>query len=159
MHVSGKRRCKHDLFPGSANRGPFTHADSRALHRRDPHACARHRCQRCNLHTRTRRPTTLSEVTVEGIRTITSRDLELAASRNQVIKLIALAERKDNDYQFSVRPTTLERSHPLAAVSADMMAVIYYTDINGTIFASSEEEDPYPTAAAVLRDIVHVATI
>lgn len=106
-----------------------------------------------------RRPTTLDDVTVEGIRTITSQDLELAASRNQVIKLIALAERKDNDYQFSVRPTTLERSHPLATVSADMMAVIYHTDINGTIFASSEEEDPYPTAAAaVLRDIVHIAT-
>ena len=105
-----------------------------------------------------RRPTTLNEVTVEGIRTITSQDLELAASRNQVIKLIALAERKDNDYQFSVRPTILERSHPLANISADMMAVIYHTDINGTIYAYSEEEDPYPTAAAVLRDIVHIAT-
>ncbi len=105
-----------------------------------------------------RRPTTLEDVKVEGIRAITAQDLELAASRNQVIKLIALAERKGNDYQFSVRPTTLERSHPLAGVSADMMAVIYHTDINGTIFAFSEEVDPYPTAAAVLRDIVHIAT-
>jgi homoserine dehydrogenase len=105
-----------------------------------------------------RRPTTLNDVTVEGIRTITSQDLELAASRNQVIKLIALAERKDNDYHFSVRPTILERSHPLANISIDMMAVIYHTDINGTIYTYSEEEDPYPTAAAVLRDIVHIAT-
>jgi len=105
-----------------------------------------------------RRPTTLNDVTVEGIRTVTSQDLDLAASRNQVIKLIALAEKKDNDYQFSVRPMTLERSHPLATISADMMAVIYHTDINGTIFLSSEEVDPYPTAAAVLRDMVQIAT-
>lgn len=106
-----------------------------------------------------RRPTTLSDVTVEGIRGIAPRDLEIAASRNQVIKLIALAERKDNnDYQFSVRPTTLYRSHPLAGINANMMGVIYHTDINGTICAFSEEEDPYPTAAAVLRDIVHIAT-
>ena len=104
-----------------------------------------------------RRTTTLSDVIVEGIGGVTPEQLKLATSRNQVVKLIALAQRKDNDYQFSVRPTTLERSHPLAAVGADMMAVIYQTDINGTIFISSEEEDPYPTAAAVLRDIVHVA--
>jgi homoserine dehydrogenase len=105
-----------------------------------------------------RRPTKLKDVSVEGIRSVTSKDLELAASRHQVIKLIAVAERKGNDYQLSVRPTILERSHPLAVVSADMMAVIYHTDINGTIFASSEEPDPYPTAAAVLRDIVHIVT-
>jgi hypothetical protein len=34
---------------------------------------------------------------------------------------------------------------------------MYHTDINGTIFAAIEEDDPYPTAAAVLRDIVQIA--
>lgn len=105
-----------------------------------------------------RRPTTLSDIQVEGIAGVTSRQLELAASNNQVLKLVALAEKKDNDYRFSVRPTLLARSHPLANLRASMMAVIYHTDINGRIFACIEEEDPYPTAAAVLRDIVHVAT-
>jgi homoserine dehydrogenase len=104
-----------------------------------------------------RRPTTLSDVAVEGIAGVTSQQLKLAGSHNQIVKLIALAERTENDYEFSVRPTTLPRSHPLASISAGMMAVVYDTDINGKIFASIEEEDPYPTAAAVLRDIVHIA--
>jgi len=104
-----------------------------------------------------RRPTKLNEVKVEGIRDVTSQQLKLAESRNQIIKLIARAEKKGNDYQFSVRPVALDSDHPLSRVGADMMGVIYETDINGKIFAFSEEEDPYPTAAAVLRDIVHIA--
>jgi homoserine dehydrogenase len=105
-----------------------------------------------------RRPTTLSDVTIEGIASVTSQQLQQAASHNQVIKLLALAERRANDYRFSVRPTTLARSHPLATINAGMMAVVYHTDVNGKIVACIEEKDPYPTAAAVLRDIVHVAT-
>ena len=104
-----------------------------------------------------RRPTTLSDVTIKGIAGVTSQQLEQAASQNQAIKLLALAEKKGNDYQFSVRPTTLARSHPLATISAGMMGVVYHTDINGRIIACIEERDPYPTAAAVLRDIVQVA--
>lgn len=105
-----------------------------------------------------RHPTKLSDVDVQGIRGVTREQLKLAASQNQVIKLIATAQKTANGYEFSVRPTILDRSHPLAAVGANQMAVIYHTDINGKIFASIEEPDPYPTAAAVLRDIVHIAT-
>jgi homoserine dehydrogenase len=104
-----------------------------------------------------RRPTTLRDVSVEGISGITKKQLEKAASENQVIKLIALAEKKDDDYQFSVVPRSISRSHRLATVTGGMMAVIYETDINGEIFLCIDEEDPYPTAAAVLRDIVHIA--
>jgi homoserine dehydrogenase len=103
------------------------------------------------------RPTKLSDVVVEGIREVTPQQLQLAASRDQVIKLIACADRQGNDYQLSVRPTMLDFSHPLAHVGANMMAVVYETDINGKIFASIVEPDPIPTAAAVLRDIVHIA--
>jgi homoserine dehydrogenase len=104
------------------------------------------------------RPTTLKDVTVEGIRKITQADLLAAEERKQTIKLVALAERVGRIYNLSVRPTLLDKSHPLARLGAGTMGVIYHTDINGTIFASIEEEDPYPTAAAVLRDIVQIAT-
>lgn len=101
-----------------------------------------------------RRPTTLKDMTVEGIRGITAKDLRSAEEHGQVIKLVAQAERMGEDYRLSVRPTRLDKSHPLARVGAGMMGVVYHTDINGTIFAVIEEHDPYPTAAAVLRDIV-----
>lgn len=104
-----------------------------------------------------KRPTTLRDVAVEGIRGVTPNDLRAAEAHRQVIKLLALAERVGGDYHLSVRPTRLDKVHPLANVSAGMMAVIYHTDINGTIFASIEEHDPYPTAAAVLRDVVQAA--
>lgn len=101
-----------------------------------------------------RRPTTLKDLHVEGIRGITAADLKAAVDSGQVIKLVALAERKGQDYELSVRPRRLDLQHPLARVGADMMAIIYHTDINGAIYAHIEESDPYPTAAAVLRDIV-----
>lgn len=103
-----------------------------------------------------RRPTTLKDLHVEGIRNVTQEQLRTATEQGKVMKLLALAERKGEDYQFSVRPTLLELSHPLASVKAEMMGVIYHTDINGSIFASIHEADPYPTAAAVLRDIVNI---
>jgi homoserine dehydrogenase len=104
-----------------------------------------------------RRPTTLKDLQVEGIRGVKPADLQAAREHNQVIKLVALAEKSGKDYRLSVRPTKLDLYHPLASIGAGMMAVIYHTDINGTVFARIEEHDPYPTAAAVLRDIVQAA--
>ncbi len=104
-----------------------------------------------------RRPTTLKDLQVEGIRGVKPGDLQQATEHRQVIKLVASAEKIGDDYELSVRPTRLERSHPLSKVGAGMMGVIYHTDINGTIIAVIEEQDPYPTAAGVLRDIVQIA--
>ncbi|MBI5305960.1 MAG: homoserine dehydrogenase [Chloroflexi bacterium] len=103
------------------------------------------------------RPTTLKDVRVEGIRKVTQDELLLATEHNKVVKLIALAERVGGEYHLSVRPTTLDKTHLLATVGAGMMGVMYHTDINGVIFAAIEEENPYPTAAGVLRDITHAA--
>ena len=102
------------------------------------------------------RPTTLKDVTVEGIRGITPYDLRLAAEHRKVIKLIALAEKSGDDYHLSVRPTVLDKSNTLAKLGAGTMGVMYHTMHSGTIFAAIEEDDPYPTAAAVLRDVVTV---
>lgn len=105
-----------------------------------------------------KQPTTLKDLQVEGIRKITREELMTARERQQTIKLIALAEKHGSRYHLSVRPTRLDNVHPLASVGAGMMAVIYHTDINGSIFASIEEHDPFPTSAAVLRDIVQVSS-
>ena len=100
------------------------------------------------------RPTTLKDLSVTGIRKATQDDLRDALAHGQVVKLLAQAEKVGKDYRLSVAPTRLDKTHPLANVGAGMMGVIYHTDINGMIFASIEEDDPYPTAAAVLRDII-----
>ena len=103
-----------------------------------------------------RRPTTLADVTVEGIRGITLDDLESARAAGTVIKLLALAERQGNDYALSVRPTALPKDHPMARTGLWDMGVVYHTDVMGIISAVIEEKGPVPTSAAVLRDMINV---
>lgn len=103
-----------------------------------------------------RRPTTLDDVTVEGIRGVTLADLEAARAEGKVIKPLALAERVGDDYALSVRPTALPKDHPMARTGMWDMGVVYYTDYMGVISAVIEEKGPVPTSAAVLRDMINV---
>ncbi len=101
-------------------------------------------------------PKRLADVQVTGIRSVTQDELRAARARGEVIKLVARADRVDGDFRLSVKPTRLPADHPLARVGAEMMGVIYHTDINGSIYASIEEPNTYPTTAAVLRDMINV---
>lgn len=105
-----------------------------------------------------RLPTTLSDISVEGIRSVRPADIEHAKANGRVIKLVARAHRTETgQWERSVRPEVLERSHPLASVDGGYMGILYETDINGQIFARIKEDNPYPTAAAVLRDVINLS--
>ena len=84
------------------------------------------------------------------------KNFDEAKAKNQVIKLVARALKQGNEYQLTVRPEFLDQTHPLANVSGGYMAVLYESDINGQIFARIMEENPYPTAAGVLRDVINL---
>ncbi len=103
-----------------------------------------------------RRPTTLDDLTVEGIRGVSLEDLRAAQARGEAVKLLAVAEWRGDDYALSVRPTTLPLDHVLARTGRWDMAVVYYTDYMGVISAVIEEKGPVPTSAAVLRDMINV---
>ena len=103
-----------------------------------------------------RRPTTLDDVSVQGIRGVSLEDQERARDRGQVIKLLALAEQKGEDYALSVKPTPLARDHPMARTGMWDMGVVYHTDFMGIISAVIEARGPVPTSAAVLRDMINV---
>jgi homoserine dehydrogenase len=105
-----------------------------------------------------RRPTTLADVTVEGITRLSATDLQVAAARGERVVLLCLAERMGDDYRLSVRPTALPGDHPLARMSGDEMGIVYYTDISGRLSFSTRETDPVPTAAAMLRDTIEIVT-
>jgi len=105
-----------------------------------------------------RRPTTLADVAVEGITTLTAEDLRAAATRGERIVLLCLAERHGDDYALSVRPTALPAGHPLARMTGDEMGIVYYTDIAGRLSVTTRETDPVPTAAAMLRDTIEIVT-
>ena len=103
-----------------------------------------------------RRPTTLKDVSVEGVLGLTAADLVSAQARGERIVLRCLAEWTGNDYALSVRPTALPLAHPLARMSGDEMGIVYETDITGRQTISTQERDPIPTASAMLRDAVDV---
>lgn len=104
------------------------------------------------------RPSTLADVDVQGIAKLSAADLQAAAARGERIVLLCLAERTMSDYRLSVRPTALPASHPLARMGGDEMGVVYYTDIAGRLSVTTLERDPVPTAAAMLRDAIDIAT-
>lgn len=103
------------------------------------------------------RPTTLADIEVDGITKLSADDLRAATARGERIVLLCLAEQVMGDFQMSVRPTALPADHPLARMSGDEMGVVYYTDIAGRMSATTLEQSPVPTAAAMLRDAIEIA--
>ena len=101
-------------------------------------------------------PAKLDDVSVEGIKGVTSEMLRQAAAKGQRIKLVATAEEVGDGYRLSVRPTWLAAQHPLAQLGAKQMGIVYHTDISGVISAAIVEETPIPTASAMLRDVVDI---
>jgi homoserine dehydrogenase len=103
------------------------------------------------------RPTTLSDVSVSGIRHVTQSHLQHAKARGERLVLLGTAEPHRGDYALDVRVVPLPLEHSLARMSGDEMGVVYETDIAGTICATSTETDATPTAAAMLRDVLEIA--
>ena len=102
-------------------------------------------------------PTTLDDVTVQGISGVTADDLKQAKKEGKVIKLVASADRQpDGGYTLTVAPTPLPADHALARLSGQQMGIVYHTDIYGTISAAIVENEPIPSAAAMLRDLLTI---
>lgn len=101
-------------------------------------------------------PTTLSMVTVKGMRDVAPEDLRREAQLGRTIKLIASAERGEEGYRLSVEPTVLMRDEFLGRCDGWEMGVEIVSDLYGRQFYKVWERDPLPTAAAMLRDAVNL---
>lgn len=103
-----------------------------------------------------RRPTTLADIKIKGIRHLTLETLTEARDAGRVVKPLAVAEWTGDDYQLCVGPVALPEEHPLARTGMWDMGVVYTTDYMGIISAVIEEKGPVPTSAAVLRDMITI---
>lgn len=101
-------------------------------------------------------PARLEDVEREGIRGVDPREVRRARERGGLFRLVARAERGDGGYRLAVRPEEIPAGHPLSILGRKGMGVVYYTDIYGTISAAIREEDPTPSAATMLRDILDI---
>jgi homoserine dehydrogenase len=101
-------------------------------------------------------PARLDDVEVTGILGVSEETLRAAAAEGKRVKLVATAEADRDRYRLSVRPKRLAAEDPLAQLGPKQMAIVYHTDISGSISAAIVEETPVPTAFAMLRDVVGI---
>lgn len=102
-------------------------------------------------------PTTLADMEVTGIREVSVEALAAAWAAGGRISLVGLAEvQADGRYHLSVQPQVLGPDHPLARLNKGEMGVVYYSDIVGRTTASSLEDGPMGSCAAMLRDVIEI---
>jgi homoserine dehydrogenase len=101
-------------------------------------------------------PARLEDVEREGIRGVDPEEVRRARERGGLVRLVARAKRRDGGYRLTVRPEEIPPGHLLSVLGRKGMGVVYHTDIYGTISATIREEDPVPSAATMLRDILDI---
>jgi len=102
---------------------------------------------------------TLANVSVSGIEDVQLDWLEQCRREGSVLKLVATAERIDTEWRFQVEPTPMPVASFLGSCSGWEMAIEIQSDIYGKSFHKLWEREPVPTAASMLRDAVHLATM
>lgn len=110
------------------------------------------------FHTRV----TGTDVHREGIADVTAADVASATEMGCVVKLLAIAELKeDADGQSAVsarvHPAMIPRTHPLASVRDAYNAVFVESEAAGQLMFYGRGAGGAPTASAVLGDLVTVA--
>lgn len=95
--------------------------------------------------------------TVEGIKGISSFDIQLAQKLGFVVKLLATVEKINDRLSFQVAPTLISQNSILAQVSDAMNAVEIVGDAVGKTLFYGAGAGGEATASAVLADVVDIA--
>jgi homoserine dehydrogenase len=106
-----------------------------------------------------------TDVPREGIASVDPVDIAFADRLGYVVKLLAVAERFDDDDDASdtpeisvrVHPAMLPRTHPLAAVRGAFNAVFIEGAAAGELMLYGRGAGGLPTASAVLGDLIDAA--
>lgn len=99
----------------------------------------------------------LKDIYMEGIRNISSVDIEFSASFGYTIKLLAIGKIHENYVEARVHPTMIPDSNPLSHVDKSMNAITINADATGQTMLYGHGAGMMPTASAVLSDIADIA--
>jgi homoserine dehydrogenase len=101
------------------------------------------------------------DVTNEGIAHMTRADIDYAAKMGYVIKLLAIAEQLDgpdgSEVGVRVHPAMVPAEHPLASVRDSFNAVFVEGAAVGALMFYGRGAGGFPTASAVLGDLIDAA--
>ena len=103
----------------------------------------------------------LDDVSVEGIRAITADDIREAHASGCELKLLAIAQRREDEHAYGVsvrvHPALVPNDHPLASVHGAYNAVLVEGESAGRLMFYGQGAGGAPTASAVLSDVVAAA--
>ncbi|MGE5596957.1 MAG: homoserine dehydrogenase [Hyphomicrobiales bacterium] len=98
-----------------------------------------------------------SDIHTEGITKLTARDFQYAQELGYVIKLLAIAERRDGGIMARVAPVFLPQSEPLAKVDGVYNAVQIEGDLTGQVLLQGRGAGADPTSSAVVADLLDLS--
>jgi homoserine dehydrogenase len=96
-------------------------------------------------------------VELQGINEITSEQIEAAEKRGLRFKHIASISQEGDRIIGSVKPVLIEKSHPFYNIEGVENAVNVQSDIVGSITLHGPGAGMFPTASAVIEDLVYVS--
>lgn len=99
----------------------------------------------------------LDDLIVEGIEHIDQEDVQATKELGFVIKLVAIAQREDDKLDLRVHPALISMGHPLSGVRNEYNAVLLRGDAIGEMIFYGRGAGSFPTASAVLSDVVEIA--
>ncbi|KJZ80609.1 homoserine dehydrogenase [Candidatus Liberibacter solanacearum] len=103
--------------------------------------------------------TSVEGIYCEGISSITLEDVRVAADFGYDIKLLAIAQRKDEKIVRYVYPALLKSDSTMALVDGITNAVVIETEVLGKLVMIGPGAGGNPTASAVLDNICNIAKI
>src|SRR5690606_10460958 len=93
----------------------------------------------------------------EGIAGITPADIAVARRLGYVVKLLAVVEDVEGEIAVRVHPAMVPVAHPLASVRESFNAVFIEGDAVGELMLYGRGAGGFPTASAVLGDLIDAA--
>lgn len=99
------------------------------------------------------------DIPTTGITQITRKDITSAAVNGCKIKLIASAKLVDGKLEYSVKPTQLPNSHPLASINNEFNAVFVKGNAVDELMFYGKGAGPLPTGSAVMGDVLEIAKL
>jgi len=96
-------------------------------------------------------------IPVKGIDRLELQDIAYGQELGYVVKLLAIAQRREEGLSLRVCPAFISKQHPLAWVSGPFNAVSVYGHITGHTMCYGRGAGGMPTASAVVADLVSIA--
>ncbi len=94
----------------------------------------------------------------EGITAVSAEDIATGKEFGYALKLLAIGKNTDKGIEVRVHPTFIPQSHPLASVNDAYNAVYLRGDALDDIMLYGKGAGAFPTASAVVSDVIYAAT-